>query len=200
MLTNRVLRQFRIGVRFNVAKLGQRARRMALLPMLVGEADLSSPNWKMLNDVALRPGFVGFGDETEIRARKIGSTLAVRTFIDSRGSRWLTLRVLPLATREDAVSWSSKLKERSTTNRSSASHISEEFVGVSKGLSFEFVDESSGAHFFVKSTAGFVGSVAFGVRFMAREDTLSWEDVVAVASIQGQRIHDVLNGQDSPEF
>jgi hypothetical protein len=201
MLMKRVFRQIFIGMRLNLAKLGQRSRRKAMLPMLLSVDDLNLPNGKMLSDIALRPGFVGFSDETEFRARKIGSTVVVRVFVDSSDSRWLTLRVLTLASKEDAASWASRLKERSVNNRTSPSHISHESleeifgaseVGAIRGLRFEFVDQSSGSRFFVRATAGFVGNVAFGVRFMAREDSSSWDDVVTVANTQGKRIRKEL--------
>ncbi len=203
VLMSRATRLINIGPRLMFAKLGQGSRRRALLPMLLSIDDLPLANWKMLNDIALRPGVVGLSHESDARARKIGSTLAVRTFVDLGESLWLTIKVFPMATMDDAVLWTSRLKDRSVNDRTSPSHTSHEFVdeivgvsdlGVSKGLRFEFTDEFAGSsHFFVKKTAGFVGSVAFEIRLMAREDTLSWDEIVAIATIQGERIKEVLN-------
>ena len=200
----RVLRQINIGMRLNIAKLGQRTRAKAMRPMLLNAADLPFSNWQQINDMAIRPGFVGHRDDTEVRAGRIGSTLAVRTFADSLESRWLTLRVITLATPEDAVAWSASLKERSLDARVAPPEAStdscEEIagipeLGVSQGFKFEFVDASTGTRFLVRMVAGFVGRTAFSVRMMAKEDVLTWQDVEDVARTQGERIRNSIQSQ-----
>jgi len=175
--------------------------------MLLAAEDLPSPHWKMIKDVALRPGFVGVCDEAEFRARKADSTLAVRAYEEVKEARWLTLRVLPLASTDDALFWSSNVKERAMNRRTSPRNITRESadeivgmsdVGVLKGFGFEFTDESSGVHYFVKLTSGCVGKVGFDVRLMAKEDKLLWGDVTSIAALQGHRIREVLDVQESP--
>jgi len=190
----RQLKRFGMGARFLAGQVGTTTGRAISMPLLLETHELPGDDWQLRREATLRLGSVRPANEVELRAKKRGSVVALRLFDSTTSSLTLAIRILVLASPDDASLWISTLQEKMITEESSSIRSTKPTLvdgievpefGITRGLTFVL---STNGPPVVKEVAGAVDSVAFVVRILAEDDSCPWTQLLEFAQLQGAKI------------
>jgi hypothetical protein len=197
--------QLTVGFKVLWAQLGTTSGRKVSVPMLLNIEELSWPDWRLENSWTFRPAIVGMADSTDLRSRENGSAWAIRSFVRFASSQWLTLRVLPMISQDDACSWIDSLGVRVVKNEHATSVITDRTANsrmqslnleCSNALRYRILSNRSQQTRDVKCVAGNIGNILFVIRCAGLAEGWSWDDVLKVAGLQSTKIARVSHGVD----
>jgi hypothetical protein len=183
---------------------GDRVKRRAALAMRIDVQELPNAGWKIVDQLCVRSGFITpqWSSEVSKRARRTGEFSARRQFEHETPRQELWLQTVPYGSRDDASDAVPRLMSKLVANPSFKGKVVDELENQS--ISIPGVDTiyaverwSTGTRYGSLSTRyiiGNVGHIEFVVVYGDWSNTLSWEDVTNVATIQANKILGVATG------
>jgi hypothetical protein len=191
----------RMGAKYKLAQLGRKAGSSVSLAMLLSVDELPTTGWTVKSEATMRPGSMSKSSEIELRAREIGSIDAHRIFRSTDNARTLTVRVVPMASIEDASEWVASRQERLInlavdpfygSKPQLVTEIQLPEFGVVGGMTSILSDVALPRPGYVKEVFGFVAHIAFVVRCVSESDDWTWDEVLEVATLEGRKIRERL--------
>jgi hypothetical protein len=181
--------------RFVYAKLGSKRGAERSLRMLPDLSDLVGDGWKVLAELRWRTGRMGNVSDWGVRARRIRSVTAYRSFEQTGASRWLWAEVMPLATDADSAAALTDLPSRFLRNPRAKRTITGErsvldvtVPGTLSTWAYEQATTGTIGNGVSRYLGGAVGSVVFLVAASGTGDGWPWDEVVSIANVVVRRI------------
>jgi len=176
--------------------MGSKHGRHLPLAMLLEPYEMIGTDWRSRPAITVRPFVVGGHDAVAKRARKCGCVAAWKTFDDLQSSRRVKIQVGPLASIEDAklriASFRDKMREGVEANERAIEvplgpdYESNRFDQV-EGFAYSFNRSEDRVESFL-IVAGRVEEIVYSVACSSEDDEWTWEGVLAVASLQREKI------------
>jgi hypothetical protein len=176
--------------------LGSNSKRKYSKSMLLDQSDLPGEGWRIIGERAWRTGMFGPQNDIWRRTHSVGNFTAVRSFDQPTAPRWLLIKVVPAASKQDAEDIAPMLMSLSTPNRRAKVTVtSEGAVGnVSvTGIANPWVYEQLTSGMSEGSTssryvAASVDDVAILISCSGYSDTWPWDEVGSIAARQAAKV------------
>lgn len=181
---------------YGFAQWGSKSKRDYTRSMLIELSDLPGEGWMLLGERVWRTGIFGLPSDIWRRARSVGAFTAVRSYEQSTPSRWVLIKVSPVASVQDAEDIVPTLVSLSAPNpKARVAVISEGLVtDVSvAGISNPWVYEQSTRGMPQGPTSsryvsGNIDHVAILVACSGYLDAWPWEEVSSIAARQAAKV------------
>jgi hypothetical protein len=186
---------------FLLAQFGKSGKKRLSVSMLVDVSELPGDGWELKVERSWRVGKDGHRDEASIRAKQRGLFVAMRTFEQHDVSRWIYVKVIPMASREDALLVAPETNLELLATRKSDARVHSE-IGVSLDIEVDmnearateyFVSDSNGAGVY-RCVVGSVGHVVAVICCSGLGEGWTWQDIGLVINAQVLKIRNVKAG------
>jgi len=186
-----------------IARIGSPRRRRNALTLLIVSAELPEDGWEKTRDSAWRTGAWGFKpSDAGRRAHQVGAFSAARGFTQKEAARkTLWVEAMTFASEEDAKGMvpglqdhlmpNPKARVRRTAERRVEGH---ELPGPTYPWVYELSTAGDpGGPTATRFVGGSIDRVVFVVACSGYVGSWPWDEVTAIASLQGQKIRRVLD-------
>ncbi len=182
-----------------IAQFGKGSERRLSLSMLVDPGELPGDGWNIKGGTSWRIGKDGQHDAASLRARKRGSFAAMRTFEQQNSSRWVLVKVIPMASSEDALLALPNTNLNLVTKGKSNAVIGAEGsvsldvdMGLSNAKAIEMSVSGSNETAKYRYVVGTVDRVISLICCVGLEEGWSWQEIQMVTAAQVRKIRDVI--------
>jgi hypothetical protein len=185
-----------------LARIGRPRKRRNARTLLIESAELPGVGWEMAGDSAWRTGAWGFKpSDAGQRAHQLGVFSAARGFTQKGADRTLWVEVMTLACEEDANGMVPILRDHLLVNPNSPVTLSaerkvqgHELPGPTYPWVYEQLTEGAiGGASVTRFVGGSTDRIVFLVACSGYEGNWPWDEVLAIASLQGEKIGRVLD-------
>jgi hypothetical protein len=180
---------------FRLAQVAFPKIKREALAAVIDAHELPGAGWTVMDARSWRTGALGAPTEESKRARLAGSITAIKSFEQSRSSRWTFVEVIPFASADDAETMLPKLKDGFLANpRAEVSVTQEGWVeGVELppdlfALAYEQLTIGNGRPGSTKYLFARASNTALVVCCSAFDDSWTWEEVGAIGVLQADRL------------
>jgi hypothetical protein len=185
-------------------QIGSRNKRNLTRSMLLDTSDLPGDDWRLLGELMWRTGAFGKPSEIWRQAQSVGSFTGVRSFEQLLVSRWLLIKVAPVASVQDAQNVVPLLVQLSMPNPESKVTVATEgpvadvaVVGLDEPWAYEQLtlgmpDGPSSSRY----VAGNIGQVAILVACSGYRDSWAWDEVGAISTALAEKVRSHIQGTD----
>jgi hypothetical protein len=170
--------------------------------MLLESSDLPGDDWRLLGELIWRTDTFGKPSEIWRQARSVGSFTGVRSFEQPSLSRWLLIKVAPVASVQDAQKVVPLLVQLSMPNPEAKVTVETEgpvadvaVVGLNEPWVYEQLtigmpDRPSSSRYI----AGNVAHVAILVSCSGFRDSWTWDEVGAISTAIAEKVRSLIQG------